>query len=345
MQSAEAGLQLGVELPASERFDPWYDEIDLMSWPSHLAINSPEHLHALADRLDLGALRLLRLVQPPTAATGTACPGAAVDPDQYHLVLPLQGELKLGNSTRSRVFTPGDMFLADTSCPPGFHAYVPHVHQHPGAVTSPLVALRLQIPKELVPLPTDLMDSLMVTPLRQHNVFGLTLSRLLVDLLRHPVSFSAAQAHRISGVLLELLTGMLGSQTSEDAASDGAHDSLFIRVQDYIQRHLGDPELTPAQIAAEHHISRRHLQRLFQQRGLTVAASIRQQRLERACADLTAPQLATYPISAIAARWGFRHAADFSRAFRKAYGVAPSDFRLARTGGAAARDADGHGAE
>ncbi|GCB52007.1 araC family transcriptional regulator [Streptomyces sp. NL15-2K] len=316
------------ELPTSEQFDQWDDEINSMPWPSHLAIDSPEHLHALTDRLDLGALRLLRLAQPSAAAVGTP---SAVDPDQYHLVLPLQGELRLGNSTRSRVFTPGDMFLADTSCPHVLHADVPRAHQHPDVVPSSPVALRLQIPKELVPLPTDLMDSLMVTPLRQHNVFGLTLSRLLVDLLRHPGSFSAAQAHRLSGVLLELLAGVLGAHASEDATSEGAHDSLFIRVQDFIQRHLEDPELTPAQIAAEHHISRRHLQRLFQQRGITVAASIRQQRLERACYDLTAPHLATHPISAIAARWGFRHAADFSRAFRKAYGVTPSDFRLART--------------
>ncbi|WP_055419724.1 helix-turn-helix domain-containing protein [Streptomyces pactum] len=320
------------QLPTSERFDRWDDEINSMPWPSHLAIDSPEHLHTLSDRLDLGALRLFRLAQPPAAAMGTPPRGAAGDPDQYHLVLPLQGEVTLGDSTRSRVFTPGDMFLADTSRRPVFHADVPRAHQHPDVVPSALVALRLQIPKELVPLPTDLMDSLVDTPLRQHNVFGLTLSRLLVDLLRHPAGFSAAQGHRLSGVLLELLTGMLGSQTSEDATAEGTNDGLFVRVQEFIQQRLGDPELTPAQVAAEHHISRRHLQRLFQQRGITVAASIRQQRLERACCDLTAPHLATYPISAIAARWGFRHAADFSRAFRKAYGVAPSDFRLARTG-------------
>jgi AraC-like DNA-binding protein len=319
-------------LSLAARFDRWDDEINLMPWPPHLAIDSPEHLQTLADRLDLGPLRLFRSAQQPAAAVGTPCHGAAVAPDQYHLVLPLQGELTLGNSPRLRVFTPGDMFLTDTACPSLLHADAPRAHQHLDVAPSSLVALRLQIPKELVPLPTDLMDSLMVTPLRQHNVFGLTLSRLLVDLLRHPVTFSDVQGHRLSGVLLELLTGMLGSQTSEDATSDGAHDSLFIRVQDYIQQRLGDPELTPAQVAAEHHISRRHLQRLFQQRGMTVAASIRQQRLERACCDLTAPHLATYPISAIAARWGFRHAADFSRAFRKAYGATPSDYRLARTG-------------
>ncbi|WP_217142138.1 helix-turn-helix domain-containing protein [Streptomyces sp. AC627_RSS907] len=318
------------ELPTSETFDQWDDEINSMPWPSHLAIDSPEHLHSLADRLDLGALRLLRLAQSPAAA-GTPCHVAAAEPDQYHLVLPLQGELKLGDPTRRRVFTPGDMFLADTSCPHVIHADAPRARRRPDVVPSSLVALRLQIPKELVPLPTDLMDSLMVTPLRQHNVFGLTLSRLLVDLLRHPGSFSAAQAHRLSGVLLELLAGVLGTHASEEPTSEGAHGSLFVRVQDFIQRHLEDPELSPELVAAEHHISRRHLQRLFQQRGITVAASIRQQRLERACSDLTAPHLATHPISAIAARWGFRHAADFSRAFRKAYGVAPSDFRLAHT--------------
>ncbi|MFF0222770.1 helix-turn-helix domain-containing protein [Streptomyces sp. NPDC004629] len=33
------------------------------------------------------------------------------------------------------------------------------------------------------------------------------------------------------------------------------------------------------------------------------------------------------PIHAIAARSGFPRAADFTRAFRRAYGVSPSDYR------------------
>ncbi|GAA2476954.1 hypothetical protein GCM10010276_11120 [Streptomyces longisporus] len=43
--------------------------------------------------------------------------------------------------------------------------------------------------------------------------------------------------------------------------------------------------------------------------------------------DLADPALRTLPIHAIAARWGFPRAAEFTRAFRSAHGVPPSEFR------------------
>ncbi|MFF9019764.1 helix-turn-helix domain-containing protein [Streptomyces eurythermus] len=66
---------------------------------------------------------------------------------------------------------------------------------------------------------------------------------------------------------------------------------------------------------------------LFRQQGETVAASIRRRRLERCRADLTDPRVRQRPISAAAARWGFLRPADFSRAFRAAYGVTPGELR------------------
>ena len=70
-----------------------------------------------------------------------------------------------------------------------------------------------------------------------------------------------------------------------------------------------------------------YLHRLFQHDGITVAAWIREQRLERARRDLADPALRAVPVHQIAARWGFSHAAVFSRAFRAGYGVAPNDYR------------------
>ncbi|WP_308344251.1 helix-turn-helix domain-containing protein, partial [Streptomyces sp. MK37H] len=61
----------------------------------------------------------------------------------------------------------------------------------------------------------------------------------------------------------------------------------------------------------------------------TVSARIRRRRLERCHADLTDPRPRRRSISAIAARWGFPRPADFSRAFRAAYGVTPRELRQA----------------
>ena len=70
-------------------------------------------------------------------------------------------------------------------------------------------------------------------------------------------------------------------------------------------------------------MSLRSLHQLFHDEGLTVAGWIRRRRLECCRRDLADPALALRPIVAIAARWGFASAADFSRAFRAATGWLP----------------------
>ncbi|MFG2863102.1 helix-turn-helix domain-containing protein [Streptomyces sioyaensis] len=56
-------------------------------------------------------------------------------------------------------------------------------------------------------------------------------------------------------------------------------------------------------------------------------ADPRRQRLEGARRDLTDPALHRTPVHAIAARWGYHRATDFSRAYRAAYGIAPMEHR------------------
>src|SRR5207247_2046030 len=91
----------------------------------------------------------------------------------------------------------------------------------------------------------------------------------------------------------------------------------------------GDPELSPAAIAAAHHISRRLLYKLFQEQGETVASWIRARRLERCQQDLLDPAQAARPVAAVALRWGFRSSIHFTRLFRAAYGLPPHEYRLA----------------
>jgi AraC-like DNA-binding protein len=103
--------------------------------------------------------------------------------------------------------------------------------------------------------------------------------------------------------------------------------AMMARVQAYIDRHLGDPTLSPQSIADAHFISVRYLHRLFEAEEVTVAGWVRARRLERCRRDLLDPALRDRPVSAIAARWGIPNAAHFSRVFRDAYGVPPIELR------------------
>jgi AraC-like DNA-binding protein len=74
-------------------------------------------------------------------------------------------------------------------------------------------------------------------------------------------------------------------------------------------------------------MSLRALHQLFHDEGLTVAAWIRHRRLEQCRRDLSDPAFGSKPVAAIAARWGFSSAADFSRAFHAAHGLPPAEYR------------------
>jgi len=133
-------------------------------------------------------------------------------------------------------------------------------------------------------------------------------------------------------VVLDIVTvppaGSIGRQ-------DTRRGRLVGRVRAFIESHLGDPELTPAAVAAAHHISLRYLHKLFEPEVHGVAGLIRQRRLERCRHDLLDPSQTDRPVAGIAARWGFSSAAHFSRVFREAYGLPPAEFRRAIRLGAA----------
>lgn len=100
---------------------------------------------------------------------------------------------------------------------------------------------------------------------------------------------------------------------------------LHAQVRRFIESNLSDPDLGPEQVVAAVGVSRATLFRMFEALG-GVASYIRGRRLANALADLRRPVHPERVID-IAYKWGFRSEASFSRAFRAAYGLTPSEAR------------------
>ncbi|GLY83778.1 helix-turn-helix domain-containing protein [Actinoallomurus iriomotensis] len=90
-------------------------------------------------------------------------------------------------------------------------------------------------------------------------------------------------------------------------------------------RHLTDPELSPASLARELNVSVRTLHRAFAATGESVAAYIRRRRLEQARLELAASLLRP-SVSEVAARWQFADRSHFIRSFKKQYAQTPAEF-------------------
>jgi AraC-like DNA-binding protein len=100
------------------------------------------------------------------------------------------------------------------------------------------------------------------------------------------------------------------------------------RIESFIRRNLHNPDLSPQVIADGCGISVRYLHQLFQDTGTTVIGWIREQRLLSCHAMLTGGA-ARRTIADIAYSWGFSDQAQFSRAYRRRFGMSPREARRA----------------
>jgi AraC-like DNA-binding protein len=185
-------------------------------------------------------------------------------------------------------------------------------------------------PPSLLPMSRNRLGELTAMPFTADAGLGDVTSQFLLQLARNIDHYSPAEAARLSAAALEVLATRLAHALDVDdwESPEARRHALLTTVQAFIQRHLGDTGLSPAMIAAAHHMSLRSLQQLFRDEGLTVAGWIRQRRLECCRHDLSDPALASRPVAAIAARWGFQRPGDFSRAFSATHGLPPAEYRM-----------------
>jgi AraC-like DNA-binding protein len=194
----------------------------------------------------------------------------------------------------------------------------------------PTQMMTFMFPPSLLPLSRNRIGRLAAVPFQASAGLGDLTSQFLLQLARNVDHYSPAEAARLSTVALEVLATRLAHELDvrDWGTPEARRHALLSTVQSFIQRHLSDPRLSPATVAAAHHISVRSLQQLFHDEGLTVAGWIRRRRLEHCRHDLSDPALASRPVAAIAARWGFSSAGDFSRAFRAVHGLPPAEYRM-----------------
>ncbi|MFS2012204.1 helix-turn-helix domain-containing protein [Azospirillum sp. CT11-132] len=186
--------------------------------------------------------------------------------------------------------------------------------------------LTLCLPREMLAPLVTAPDELHGLVLRSGSPIGSLLSAHIQALYRVAGQLSSREAMAVTKGAASFIAGCLGPTVNAlDHVRPEMQASRMAEIKRYIDGHLGDPGFGATQIAEAFGLSRPTLYRLFEPLG-GVAAHILRRRLDRSLADLTAAHR-SQRIAEIAHRWGFRSEAAFSRAFRSAFGMTPSDAR------------------
>ncbi|RMI27791.1 helix-turn-helix domain-containing protein [Streptomyces triticirhizae] len=299
--------------------------------PTDLSTDHPEDFRSSITMVDLGPAQISAMAYPSISRVRrTPRLIRRSDPEYLQLSLTLDGTMALTQADNETVCPAGTLLLYDSSRP--FHGAA--LPKEGGGVRQ-IVA---QLPRRLVPVPDHQLAAVVADRLPGDGGMGELLAHFLVQVTNRADTYGPRDGARLLPVLIDLLSGTIGQRLDDRQSGDPAEErptAAFLSAQRYILCHLDEPDLSPARIAAAHHVSVRSLHRLFQRNGTTVRSFLREQRLERARRTLMDLASARLSIAAIARRHGFTHPGDFTRAFRAAYGQPPRDYREAALRGAA----------
>jgi AraC-like DNA-binding protein len=310
------------EVPAGERFGFWR-EVNSKLWaPYDLRCDRAleNGFRAQVGVSDFGPMQVTLITTIPHSIHRTAKLIRQSDPEVFKLGCIVRGGGTITQDGQSRYFGVGDLKLYDTS--------QPYVGEYaPDVPTSQVLLLRFS--RSLLPFPARDLRRVSAGRIPGAQGIGALSSKFLLQLARHMDELSPSDAARLSTLTLDVLTAALADALDAQSVvpPHTRQRALMARIRTFILENLGDAQLTPGTIAAAHHISLSYLHKLFHKEGHTVAGWVRERRLEQCRRDLADPRLATRPINAIAARWGFTSPAHFSQAFRSAYGLSPREFR------------------
>lgn len=218
----------------------------------------------------------------------------------YKIAIPLAGTTVVSQHGRSVTLRPGEVALYDTSEP------------YSVGSNQPFDLLIVLVPHEVLELRPSQVARVAAAPICGEVITDI---RSVLNGV-NPQNGACEQAvNRLAHVAARMRPPQRPPREAE---------SLREMAIALASARLHDEGLTPDYLAGMAGVSRRTLYAAFSQNGTTIAATIRQMRLERARVLLGNRETNRMTVTEIATDCGFPDLAHFSRLFRNTYGCSPS---------------------
>jgi len=275
-----------------------------------------DRFRAALYRANLGDMRVA-LAESTSAVVTRSRHQVARSPQAYFLLhLQLAGCSVNRQDGREVQLTQGDLLLFDSTRP-----YQIEFRE----ATSILV---LRAPQSLFHRGMPNPQAVTLVPIGGRSGAGYLASRLIQDVWAGlqeglPVESSEHLCHAV----VDLVASAYAAVSRVRRESPSKASLLRAQICHFIEKRLGEQDLSIASIAATFGITRRYVHTLFQSDHSTVSEYIQSRRLQDAAKALADPMRSMASIGEVAVAHGFKSQAHFARIFRERYGLAPRGFR------------------
>lgn len=310
-------------VPAPDRLDAWRSQAIQICGNSKFQFPRQQVFQGAIDRRVVGVLQVTQFSSTPVSFAKYPIVNSGAADRGCIIISQLKGVRHYAQAGNSVCLQPGDTTLIDAGRP------------WSSTCSSQCSRLYLRLPRWLVEEKLQMSDLPLAQRIAGGSGLGATLFRLGTSLYREAGVLSPEEGTAAIEAYLHILSACIAGWRE---SFGGPAPDLDARIAAYIEGNLGDPALSPAMIASAVGISVRHLHRVFSKNGLTLAAWIREKRLENCRRELANSGPLDRNITEVAFSWGFSDSAHFSHCFKKQFGVSPRQFRSSFCAGPVRRD-------
>ncbi len=235
--------------------------------------------------------------------------------DYFLLSLQLENEGLVAQGGRTGHLRPGDFALYSSTDP--YHL----------TLADDFRQLVLQVPRTSLLQRLPNADLLTGRTVRGDKGVGALVSSSLVSFAKNIGSAGRATQPIMQDTVVDLMATGLASL--EDSAFELSlpEQNQLVRARAFIQSNLDNPDLDRNAVARAAGLSVRRLNEIFARDRTSIAAEIRNARLDRIAQGLTDSRLSRQSITQIAIGCGVSNLQHFSKIFRERFGMPPSAYR------------------
>lgn len=302
----------------TRNIDQWVDAIWETYCPLDVVPERDGSFSSSMTRRDFDQLKTVEVRATPQEFHRTEQMIKRHPADDLNLCMVTDGEALLVQDGRGCVLSRGEYTIVESTRP------------YTVVVREPSRLLDFAWPRDAIGLSETESREVTARAFGSESPMGRWLSPMLAGLCDMDSGLSDAGAIRLANGLGGLLV-TAALELSRPVEVDGRSRQQYESMITFIERNLENPDLTADSVADAFFVSTRTVHRLFSRFDKSVAAVIRDMRLD-ACRQMMVSSAHRHQsIGFIASQFGFSSLSVFSRAFAAKYGTAPNHYRRTRS--------------